>query len=367
MNILILSWRGPGHPLSGGAEQVTWRYATGWVNAGHRVTLITSAYKNCLSSEKLSHVNVVRYGDQFIGCKLFAVFHYLFSGQKYDIVVDEHHGLPFFTPFYVRQPKICFVHEVAGPVWRLNPWPKPAHYIPRVLGPLLEKISLSFYRSVQFLTVSKSSRDDLAKLGIKNIAIINNGVNLPTNIPKLNKNSFPTFIFLSALAHDKGVEDAILVFKSIYKLLPDSKFYIVGHGTDEYVSYLKLQSKNLPITFTGYVSEIEKFKLLAKSHILVFPSAHEGWGLVIIEANAMGTPAVVYPVSGVVDATKDKVTGFVSYEQTPESLSKSALDLFKSPKYSQISKAAQSWAMSFSWDKSIKSSLNLLSKVSKQS
>ena len=39
----------------------------------------------------------------------------------------------------------------------------------------------------------------------------------------------------------------------------------------------------------------------------------------MIEANAMGTPAVVYPVGGLVDSTVHGQTGLVSEAETPES------------------------------------------------
>ena len=39
---------------------------------------------------------------------------YLSRKNNYDVVVDEIHGLPYFTPLYVKEPIIAFIHEVAG-------------------------------------------------------------------------------------------------------------------------------------------------------------------------------------------------------------------------------------------------------------
>ena len=49
-------------------------------------------------------------------------------------------------------------------------------------------------------------------------------------------------------------------------------------------------------------------------------SVREGWGLVVIEANAMGTPAVVYDVHGLRDSVVDGDTGLVCFENTPSGL-----------------------------------------------
>jgi len=44
MNILVFSWRGPKHPLAGGAEQVDHEHQKGWIKGGNAVTLFTSSF-----------------------------------------------------------------------------------------------------------------------------------------------------------------------------------------------------------------------------------------------------------------------------------------------------------------------------------
>ncbi|CAN5667252.1 hypothetical protein BH23THE1_BH23THE1_27800 [soil metagenome] len=38
---------------------------------------------------------------------------------------------------------------------------------------------------------------------------------------------------------------------------------------------------------------VKKYELLGKSHIVLVPAVREGWGLVVIESNAMGLPVIV--------------------------------------------------------------------------
>ena len=61
--------------------------------------------------------------------------------------------------------------------------------------------------------------------------------------------------------------------------------------------------------FAGRLDDAEKNIELQKAHLLLHTSMREGWGLNVIEANAMGTPAVVYPVGGLVDSTVHGQTG----------------------------------------------------------
>ena len=70
---------------------------------------------------------------------------------------------------------------------------------------------------------------------------------------------------------------------------------------------------------------------MRRSHLLLHTSKREGWGLNVIEANAMGTPAAVYPVAGLRESTLDNETGVVSREETPQSLAARINDLVTSP------------------------------------
>ena len=123
MNILILNWRDPKNPKSGGAEIVTLEHAKAWIKHDHKVTWFTSKFEGSKTNEKIDNVNIVRRGN-FLTVYFLAPFFYLLSGNKFDIVIDEIHGLPFFTPIFVRKPKIAFIHEVAGEIWEyMFPFP----------------------------------------------------------------------------------------------------------------------------------------------------------------------------------------------------------------------------------------------------
>lgn len=362
MNILILSWRGPGHPQAGGAEQVTYQHAKGWLGTGNKVTLFTSYFKGAKREETENDIRIIRRGDQFFGVKLQAFKWYWFENkEKFDLIVDEFHGLPFFTPLWAYNvKKLAFIHEVAQKVWALNPWPWPFNKIAAFLGKIGEPwIFKLFYKKTPFMTVSQSTKDDLKTWGIRDVTVIPNGVLLPKKLPKISKEKDFTLIFLSALARDKGVEDAIAVFNIIKQKIPNAKFWIVGKSYPKYVKYL--QNLCPEAKFWGYVTESKKFELLAKAHLLVFPSAHEGWGLVIIEAGSVGTPAVAYKVSGVKDAIINGKTGMMVDHHTPRALVNLIMKLNKDRRLLfRLGDNAKKWSKNFSWDKSIQESLKLL-------
>ncbi len=368
MNILILSWRGPGHPNAGGAEIVTHEHAKAWVKAGHSVTLFTSSYEDAKGFDLIDGVKIIRRGGQAFGVKLAAFNWYLFENRnKFDLVFDHFHGLPFFTPLYVRTKKVSFIHEVAKEVWKLNSWPSPLNLLPAIIGPLFEPLIYKlFYRNISFVTVSQSTKDDLETWGIegKNIHVVHNGVVVNKISPNISKNKEATIIFLGALSRDKGIEDAINIFSKLFKISNKLQFWIVGRGDTSYVKKLRYLSKNLGIDnntkFWGYVSQNKKFELLKRGHILINPSIREGWGLVVIEAAAMGTPTVGYNVPGLRDSIIDKRTGLLS-DSDPESCAKAVEDLLEDNLlYQKLVKNCIDWSSKFRWEYATKQSLKLI-------
>ena len=77
MNILILGWRDPKHPLAGGAEQVVHEHAKGWIEVGNRATLFSSRFKGSLKEETLDGVEIVRGGFPYFVGWLGGFFFYL--------------------------------------------------------------------------------------------------------------------------------------------------------------------------------------------------------------------------------------------------------------------------------------------------
>jgi glycosyltransferase involved in cell wall biosynthesis len=95
--------------------------------------------------------------------------------------------------------------------------------------------------------------------------------------------------------------------------VPDARMWIVGSGYME-EKLRAMVSEMFPnesgdITIFGKQSNEKKLELMSRAHVLLVPGVREGWGLVVSEANAMGTPAVAYDVPGLRDSVIDRVTG----------------------------------------------------------
>lgn len=373
LNILIFSWRGPGHPNAGGAEVSTHEHAKGWVKSGHSVALFTSYFPDAKREEVVDGVQIKRYGRQMLGVQWEAFVWYLFkTHEKFDLIIDEFHGIPFFTPLYVRSKKLAFIHEVAKEVWMLNQLPKPYNLFPAILGTIFEPLIFKlFYRNIPFMTVSNSTKQDLISWGIpsNNITVIHNGINIPKDIKSFEKEKQPTLIFLGALSKDKGIEEALNVFSIISKQYNNWRFWVVGKGGKDYLKELKLLCQKLNIEkqviFYGFVNEIKKFELLAKAHLLINTSVREGWGLVVIEAAFVGTPTVGYNVPGLRDSIVDDKTGVLCNPTLQDCVNEIVSLVNDDKRYKNLQKNCKEWCRSFNWNTSVKNSLKLLNKIAK--
>ena len=90
---------------------------------------------------------------------------------------------------------------------------------------------------------------------------------------------------------------------------------------------------------------------MSKAHIILVPAVREGWGLIVTESNAMGTPAVAYNVPGPRDSVKDRETGILVKENSPNALARSAVSLLKNRDLlHKLSCNALVFSRQFSWD-----------------
>jgi len=143
LSILILNWRDIKHPLAGGAEISTHEHAKGWVRAGHTVTIFSSSFQDAKTREEIDGVRIIRKGSHYT-VHLHAFIYYLTKLRgKIDLVIDEFHFIPFFSPLYIKKKKIAFIHETAEELWfKNNPFPI------NILGYRLEPLFFKLYKNI---------------------------------------------------------------------------------------------------------------------------------------------------------------------------------------------------------------------------
>jgi glycosyltransferase involved in cell wall biosynthesis len=212
----------------------------------------------------------------------------------------------------------------------------------------LENKWLSAYKDIPTVTVSKSSEQDLRRYGFKRTFILPMGLSI-TPLDKLEeKESRPTVVFIGRMKKHKLPDHALRAFALIKDKIPESQMWVIGDGA----MLKRLEKMKIPdVTFYGHIKNELKYTLLRKAHLLLMPSVREGWGLVVTEANAMGTPVVAYNVPGLRDSVIDGKTGLLLKENSPENLAKEAISLLTDrERLKMYSTEAISYSITFSWD-----------------
>lgn len=356
--VLILNWRDCAHPKAGGAERVTHEIARRWVSWGHQVTLFSAAFPGAVGEQYVDGVRIVRRGSQ---ATVHWEAYWYYRGQHggaYDVVIDEVNTIPFFAPLYARCPVVMFSHQLAREVWRYEaPFPLSA------VGYLAEPLYLQVYRCVPIMTVSRSTRTDLRRLGLRGpCRVIPEAVDTraPEVLPDLgSKEDALTLVFVGRVVPSKRVDHIVralaLIRRSQRPGAGPARLWIVGSWDDEYRRTLDCLIATLglrdQVTFFGRVDEAAKERLLARAHVFVMASVREGWGLVVTEANVLGTPAVVYDVPGLRDSTIDEQTGVVCRRNTPSDLAAAIVALHVEPeRYLRLRRQAWAMAKQLNWD-----------------
>ncbi len=79
----------------------------------------------------------------------------------------------------------------------------------------------------------------------------------------------------------------------------------------------------------------------------------EGWGITVIEANAMKTPAIGSDVPGLRDSIKNGETGYLVPLNQPDKLAEKIKEIINDEnELARLNKNALNWSKNFSWDKS---------------
>jgi glycosyltransferase involved in cell wall biosynthesis len=303
----MLAWRYLGHPQGGGAEVMAHEIMRRLVARGHEVTCFTARYPGSAATAELDGVQIVRAGRQWtVHAQAYRWLRHRLA--DFDRVVDQVNTIPFFTPAYVpRAKRRLLIFQLARQYWFWQ-----THGPAKVIAPIgyvAEPLYLRTYRSTKTVTISQSSRDDLAALGLRDIAIVQPALTAPVGALGPKPAGPLRIVMLGRLSPAKRFEDGLRAAALVRRAVPDLRLDVIGDGPPHYRERLERLAGRLGIadavTFHGRVGEERKHELLAGAHVHLFTSHREGWGLVVSEAAASGTLSVGYDAPGVRDSIAD--------------------------------------------------------------
>jgi glycosyltransferase involved in cell wall biosynthesis len=129
---------------------------------------------------------------------------------------------------------------------------------------------------------------------------------------------------------------------------------VIGRGRE--ASRLERLSRELGLAervrFTGFIEDAARDALLAETRACAFPSEKEGWGLSVIEANALATPVVASDAPGLRDSIRHEETGLlVASGDVPGFAAALARLLVEDAETLRMRRAALEWSRHFDWER----------------
>lgn len=339
MRIVFVAWKDTAHPQAGGSEVLVDRLATGLLARGHEVALVAGG-----PTEPHAYP-VVDAGGKF-GQYLRAPI----AAQRYrdwDLLVDVSNGVPYFSPLWRRGPSVMVVHHVHEDQWPMNfpaavakvGWALERHVVPRV------------YRHRLVLAVSPSTRDALVQIGVRpeQIRLMHNGTEAPPDV-SVARATEPTFVALGRLVPHKRVDRLLAIWDRVHPEI-GGRLLVLGDGPERE----RLEALAGPgVEMRGAVSDLEKHEALGSAWLLVHAAQHEGWGIVVTEAAARGTPTLAFDVPGVRDVVVGNETGVLIPDCDDDAFVEQWIALARDPvRREELGNAARTHCAAYTWDAAV--------------
>ena len=326
MRILVCNYEYP--PLGGGGGVTTKRLAEELAKK-HSITVLTSGYAGALDHEVVNGVNVYRVQvirhKRMQTASLVSMFFYwpmsfvkgshLCGLMKFD-VIHSHLAIPTGPSSLMlgkrfAVPHVLSIHggDIFDPSKKLSPhktW--GLHFAVQTVINRSDRVhaqSLNTLGNAQkYYNVTRPieiiphaiSRPNFVKVDREALGFTNEDILLITIGRLVSRKGVPFLIDIMARLDNEKV-----------------RLLVIGEGPERENLEKVATERGLAsrIIFKGWVSESEKFQLLNISDVYVSSALHEGFGLIFIEAMAVGLPIISFDNGGHADFLIDGKTGYM--------------------------------------------------------
>jgi len=349
--MLVVNWRCPKNPLAGGAEVYLQEIFSRLVSRGHHVALLSERFTGSEPEDVIDGIRVVRAGGNltfnFTAGRLVGR---LAETLDADVVIDDLNKIPFYSTWHTKRPVLAILmHLFRGSIFRETLPPMAAYvWMAETMIPLA-------YKRCRFAVLSESSKYDTMKVGIdpSRITVIPPGTDFGRFSPDASVLREPVVLHVGRLKRYKATNHLLQATRLLKERGVKFTTVIVGDGDDK--PRLEALAAKLglgaEVRFTGFVPETEKVNWYRRSAVLVENSVKEGWGLIVMEANACGTPVVAANSPGLRDSSKDGVNGLMyEYGDVPALAEKLEKLLSDDALRNRLGQQAIDWAKQWTWD-----------------
>lgn len=238
-----------------------------------------------------------------------------FRFDDYDVVLSD--SSSFAKGIRTTGLHICYCHTPTRFLWTepedyvdSQPYPYPARLAAKTLIPFIRRWD---YRAAQrpdfFIANSVNVQNRIRKYYRRESVVIPPPVDTDVFHPQGKRENY--FFVASRLEPYKKIELVVAAFNELGLPLK-----VAGSGTSS--EKLRRMART-NVEFLGRISDEELRRRYSECQAFIFP-AEEDAGIMVVEAQACGTPVIAYRAGGALETVKEGITGEFFNEQTASSL-----------------------------------------------
>ncbi|MBN1637782.1 MAG: glycosyltransferase [Ignavibacteriales bacterium] len=245
--------------------------------------------------------------------------------SEYDLILSSSHAFAKGIITNADQLHICYCHTPMRYAWDLYHQYLSSvgflkkYFLKKILHNLRNWDIINSNRVDYFIANSSHVAKRIQKIYKRDAEVIHPPVDVESFPCDTKKDNY--YLAVSRFVPYKKMDVIIEAFNK----MPDKKLVVIGDGQD-FKKAKSIAKKNIELL--GYVKHKELHKYMKHAKAFIF-AAEEDFGIVLVEAQACGTPVIAYGIGGACDSVIDKKTGLFFFEQTPDSIIEAILSFEK--------------------------------------
>jgi glycosyltransferase involved in cell wall biosynthesis len=320
----------------GGAERWLRDLALRLAGAGHEVTYLTMRHWEAANEPSLPGVRIVGLvpaGDVYSGARrtlgppvrfgLGVARHLLRHGRRYDVV---HAGsFPYFALLasaFARRRGVYVLEVEWYEVWTPRYWRRYAGGIVGTIGWLVQRACVRLqHRAYCF---SRLTARQLIAEGYRGEPVVLPGIYAGSPVEALDGVDPGLVVYAGRHVREKRLDALLDGLRWARERRPGLHLDVYGDGPDRariesLAGKLRLEES---VQFLGRRPEEEIASAFARAACLATASEREGYGLVVVEAAAQGTPSVVVagPENAATELVQENVNGAIAADASPDQI-----------------------------------------------
>lgn len=349
--VVILNWRDRQHPAAGGAELYCEGIARELARRGRSVVLVTSRPAGAAARESVDGYAIRRMGSWW-SVYLLALLWLGRHRRSVDAVIDSQNGVPFFSPLAVgaRVPVVLLVHHVHQDLFTSALRPMAARLARWLEGPASRRV----YRRRTVVVLSPSARTQVRRRLRFDGAVRVVPTGADTLGVRWERAATPRIVVVGRLTAYKRLDSLIEAMAEVQRRLPEAELHLVGDGPARQELERRAGLAGARVVFHGRLPDSERNALLGTAWLTVSASDGGDWAVSLVEANAVGVPALARRVSGLRDVVRHGQTGWLvdgSADGLAEAIVRALVTVSDPAVARTLGERARRWAAGFTWER----------------